>query len=356
MMTVVIKFIPAIIACLITVGILYIALVIGYAAITAFSPDQIETLMIDNRGKDVVPTGQEISLITWNIGYAGLGKEMDFFYEGGKQVRPVRQLHEKYINGIVSYIRSNTDTDFFLLQEVDFYAKRSYKSNQHSLLADILPGFSSTSAINYQSGFVPVPLNKPMGVVYSGLSMFSSFNMKEATRIATPGGYTWPKRLFMMKRCFLVSRFTTDTGLDLVVVNVHNSAFADEKELRALELSHLRNLAIKEFEKGSYVIAGGDWNQNPPGMDPDKIRNDNAEERWPISQDYFPAGWTWVFDPALPTNRGVDKPYDPEHSSSTIIDYFLVSPNIEVSEVQTTDLQFGHSDHNPVRLRVSLKP
>jgi endonuclease/exonuclease/phosphatase family metal-dependent hydrolase len=38
-----------------------------------------------------------------------------------------------------------------------------------------------------------------------------------------------------------------------------------------------------------------------------------------------------------------------------VIDYFFVSPNIEVEEVKGIDAQFKYSDHNPVRMKIRLK-
>jgi exonuclease III len=38
-----------------------------------------------------------------------------------------------------------------------------------------------------------------------------------------------------------------------------------------------------------------------------------------------------------------------------VIDGFIVSPNVEVLSVQTIDLDFKNSDHNPVKLTFALK-
>jgi endonuclease/exonuclease/phosphatase family metal-dependent hydrolase len=342
--------------CLIVIGTLYLSIVIGCSTLKEFKPMEMEKLIVDNRGKRIVKTGKELSMITWNIGYAGLGKEMDFFYEGGMQVRPSLELSEKYLEGIISYIGSNKSIDFLLLQEVDFRSKRSYYVDQLSVIGKALPDFSSTSAVNYMSDFVPVPLTNPMGEVHSGLGLFSVYNIAEATRIATPGKHAWPKRLFMLNRCFLEARYKTNTGKELVVFNIHNSAFSDEANMRAAELNLLRNLITEEYKKGNFVIAGGDWNQNPPDMNSEKIGNYVSKAVWPIDHGFFPEGWTWAFDPGLPTNRDVDKPFHPAKTTCTIIDYFLVSPNIELMEVKTTDLRFEHSDHHPVTLRFRLMP
>jgi exonuclease III len=58
----------------------------------------------------------------------------------------------------------------------------------------------------------------------------------------------------------------------------------------------------------------------------------------------------------VPTNRRVSKPYDRSSSLTTIIDFYLLSPNIEVNHIKTVDLDFRYSDHQPVHLQVELIP
>jgi len=38
-----------------------------------------------------------------------------------------------------------------------------------------------------------------------------------------------------------------------------------------------------------------------------------------------------------------------------VIDYCLISPNIDMIEVKTIDLKFENSDHQPVLAKVKLK-
>ena len=40
---------------------------------------------------------------------------------------------------------------------------------------------------------------------------------------------------------------------------------------------------------------------------------------------------------------------------TTLIDFYLVSPNVEILEVKTIDLDFKYSDHQPISLKVKLK-
>jgi len=229
--------------------------------------------------------------------------------------------------------------------------------DQVESIAQELPGHNFTFAKNYDVAFVPLPLSNPMGKVKSGLVNFSKFNSSASERISFPGNYAWPKNLFMLDRCFLVQRFKTSGSHELIVVNTHNSAF-DDGQLRKLQLEVLKDFALAEFLKGNYVIVGGDWNQNPPGFNPDEITSGNATSRndqGSIPNDFMPADWIWAFDPQIPTNRSVATPYQKEFTQTTIIDFFLLSPNIKPEEINTSNLKFESSDHNPVFMSVCLK-
>ncbi len=279
------------ILCLIAVILLFFVGVIIYGSVTSFHPDRIDKLEVDNNQSAKPDTASIISMMTWNVGYAGLGKEMDFFYENGEMVRPKKEQFDKYLDGIIKFVKNRDSMDIFLFQEIDFSSKRSYETNEYDLLKQQLPVHSSLKAINYKSGFVPVPFFEPMGKVNSGLATYAKFYLSEAIRIATPGSHAWPKRLFMLKRCFIVNRFPIINGKDLVVINVNNSAYSDEKELREAELELLHEYLIKEYNAGNYVVAGGDWNQNPPGMEVTKIGKYISHEVWPMDQNFLPVKW-----------------------------------------------------------------
>lgn len=63
--------------------------------------------------------GDDVSILTWNVGYAGLGEESDFFMDGGKQVRaPSKAVVEKNMDGIVSTVK-DLNADFTFLQEIE---------------------------------------------------------------------------------------------------------------------------------------------------------------------------------------------------------------------------------------------
>ena len=68
----------------------------------------------------------------------------------------------------------------------------------------------------------------------------------------------------------------------------------------------------------------------------------------------MPKDWKWFYDNTIPSERFTDEPYIKNKTKTTIIDFFLASPNIELSSVRTLDLGFANSDHNPVLLNFKL--
>lgn len=351
----VIKLVITCIVCLGAILLLYVLVVLLYAFISEFKPPQIEDITIQKNEKKSIQAGQVLSLLTWNIGYCGLGKEMDFFYEGGQKVKPDEALSKIYLKGIIKFLSKQDTLDLLLLQEVDFNSGRSYGVNQADSISTVLTAFNKISAVNYFSNYIPVPFLNPMGKVKSGLVTLSRYAPVSAKRVSTPGKYSLPKRLFMLKRCLLISRYAADNGKELVLINLHNSAFDDADELRKDEMEFIKQIITEEYEKGNYVISGGDWNQNPPGLNLDQIKQYKTRSVWPINKDFLPNGWNWAFDPSNPTNRDVHEPFNIQTTSCTVLDYFVTSPNIEVLETKTTDMGFEFSDHQPVLISLKLK-
>lgn len=234
-------------------------------------------------------------------------------------------------------------------------SKRSYLKNQLDTLSGALPNYNSAFAYNYRTWFVPAPLFNPMGKVRSGLAIFSKFLPSECIRYSFKSRFPWPKNLFMPTRCFILERFHLDNGKDLLLINTHNSTF-DDGSLRRIELEALKSLMLEEFQKGNYVVTGGDWNSNPPGYMINTISNgDVAKEILPrLEGEFLPAGWKWAFDPLMPTNRDVDQSYVKGSTKTTIIDFFALSPNIELLSVKTVNTSFEYTDHNPVLLQFRL--
>lgn len=327
-----------------------------FLTIMDYYPAEKESILIEEKGATLPSFKKEYTFLTWNIGYSGLGKNMDFFYEGGTRVRPVKEEFTGYLKGICQYLSSADSIDFIFLQEIDVHSKRSYFTDEIKEISKYLPGRCSLFAKNYDSRFVPVPLDDPMGRVVSGIACLPKFRPVSAERIDYGTRFSWPKQLALLKRCFMVMRYRLNTGKEFVIINLHNSTFDKGGALRVKELKKLQSFALAEYSKGNYVVIGGDWNNNPRGFEPQTIvSGDSAKVIEPKLDSTFLPNWRFAFDPAAPTNRDVDMPYRIGKTKTTIIDFYVVSPNVEVISVHTIRTGFNFSDHQPVVMRVSLK-
>ncbi len=337
--------------------LLYVGGNIGYATLTDFQPPAVEDITV-NKAISRPMTDSIYRVMIWNIGYAGLGAEQDFFYDGGTTVRPTEAQFNSYLKGIQSVVAANGDQDFILLQEVDTNSRRSYYFNELEAIALKLPYHNNAYATNYHVDYVSMPLETPwdvLGRVRAGLATFARYQPVETQRHQFPGKYDWPKRVFMLDRCFLAERFTLANGKDLLILNTHNSAY-DNGSLKKAEMEALRTFVLDEYGKGNYVVVGGDWNQTPPGYDNSTFaKAGDTYEQGAIAYDYLPQGWQFVYDDTYPTNRKLAKPYNPDSTFATVIDFYLLSPNIDAVEVRTGNLEFKYSDHQPVYLKIQLK-
>ena len=142
----------------------------------------------------------------------------------------------------------------------------------------------------------------------------------------------------------------------IVLINTHNSAF-DKGDLKNKQMNYIKNKAIEEYKKGNYVAIGRDWNMLFPGVSFNQFDSKQGVPEWTkkIDSDLMSSKWQWVFDPNVPTARTADSCYQKGVNYRTIIDGFLLSPNIEVLKVKTDNLNFQFTDHNPVFLKLRLK-
>jgi endonuclease/exonuclease/phosphatase family metal-dependent hydrolase len=340
---------------LVALAALAFAGLVAWLWLTDYKPPQVVTLEVQGAGREGAPA--ELSLLTWNIGYAGLGAEQDFFLDGGTHGWPRPQEVKRYLAGITGYLRDHP-ADVVLLQEVDRGSKRIHFVNEVAAIVRALPGYAWVFARNYDVAFVPVPPTSPMGRVVAGQMTLSRWRPTTAERHALPGAYGFLVQLVQLDRCFILERIPAPGGREWVVINTHNSAF-DAGQLRQQQLGYIKQVMTREYRKGNYVVVGGDWNLILPGVDPDAAfahSEPRPEFYLPFPEDWTPAGWRWAYDATVPSNRSVSRPWRPGENYLTVIDGFLVSPNVEVHEVRTDDLGFASSDHQPVRVRLRARP
>lgn len=309
-----------------------------------------------------ISTKTKTQILTWNIGYGGLGKTEDFFMDGGKRVRPQnKQIVKNYTDNICKTIQTvNADINF--IQEVDQKAHRSYKINQVEQIVQATQKQASYTH-NFNCIFCPIPF-PPIGQVKSGVAIFTNYKTTSAVRYALPSPFKWPVRIANLKRCMLVTRLPVvesnkETGKEFVLVNFHLEAF-DDGEGKKAQTKVLVDFLNSEYQKGNYIIAGGDFNQRFP--------NDTGKypvvwtDGWQPGQldnSILPEGFSFAVDDSAPTCRSVEFPYTDERAESHnwqyyVIDGFIVSPNIRCHNVRVLDKNFENADHNPVLMEFEL--
>jgi endonuclease/exonuclease/phosphatase family metal-dependent hydrolase len=349
-------------AFLIVLAVLVLGLIglIVYAIASDYKPGEKELIsQFDN--PSVLKDSLSLTLLTWNIGYAGLDRYMDFFYDGGTKVITPEKNCLDNIEGIGNFIMKNDTIDFIILQEVDRKSKRSYRIDEFENIQQKLVGYNSFFAKNYDVFFVPSPMSDPMGKVLSGIAVFSKYNPESSTRYSLPGNMGFPTQLFYLDRCFIVNRYKIENGKELVLINTHNEAFDEGGYIRKAQMEKLKDFVLNEYNSGNYVIAGGDWNQYPPDFKPAFSKNMEFTGQignfylMGIESDYMPIEWQWIYDPATPSFRTLIAAYDPAATPTSVCDIFLISPNIVSVSVKCQDLGFANSDHNPVIMKVYLK-
>jgi endonuclease/exonuclease/phosphatase family metal-dependent hydrolase len=349
-------------------GWLILLLILGFvglltfSTVTDYSPDagseeKLETQMATSNEH----AGDTLRILIWNVGYCGLGAEMDFFNDGGKMVRPKEEQVAGYLKAVSMFLGTMKDSvDFALLQEVDRNSKRSYFADQVPIIAEQLNGFSQTFALNYDVKFVPVPFQfpyTPYGKTYSGLLSLSRFNPTSSLRVQYPGGFGWPTKLYMLDRCALEQRFKLKSGKELLLVNTHNTAYDETGEIKKIELEFMKKRYENEAPKGVSVIIGGDWNQVPPSFSSTAFSNNISDGYTPqaLDKSMLPAAFKVSYDSTLATNRSNVSKFEAGKTYTTLIDYFVSSPNVEIISVRTIDMQFRWSDHQPVILNCVVK-
>lgn len=344
------------IALLFLIVLLIVAGYFIYMTVTDYKPEQEITLdMIDNEDKPTLDPQKTYTATTFNIGYAGLDESADFFLDGGTKSRATsKESVMANLKGISDYLIQQR-SDFYLLQEVDFKATRTFKVNEYETLSTDLSGYGSTVAINYKVPWVPVPIMKPMGNVNSGLVNYSKYQMASSTRYQFPGEEPWPRQLALLDRCFIETRYPLGNGKDFILINSHMSAYDASGYIREQQVAFIQDYLATQYEEGHYILVGGDWNHELPGTDADDFNKDIPKPDWLQTMSAPFPHFNWGVDAMIPTNRSMEQAYVPGENFVSVIDGFLVSDNIQVLDVKGSDLQFKNSDHHPVTISFKLK-
>ncbi len=297
--------------------------------------------------------GASLDITVWNVGYAGLGKGSDFITDGGKsRFPPSRKAVADNLNAIIETL-SQTRADLFLLQEV---SDRSPLSFWHPVRTRIIESLSQRVAF-FRSDISSRGLPFPIRIVHGTLTLSNAIPVSTQV-VKLPAEPTFLGGTIKRNYGLLVTRFAIENlETRWVIANLHLAAFDPEGATRFKQLEAVFDFARHEYEQGNYVVLGGDWNlalakSNFPHT------TDIKQLFWLVDfpEDKLPPGWKIACDKTRPTVRTNYQPYVKDENYTAIIDGFIVSPNVTINKVTTTDTGFEHTDHMPVSASFSTKP
>ena len=331
-----------------------------------YRPNKIEALPETKTGTGAGRTlraGEKLSLLTWNIGFGCFDAGADFFHDGGKKVNSASRAQVEQNIRSIGAVLAGMCPDVVLIQEVDQKSARSHGVDEYgklcSRMAETAGTVFSALAWNFKVLFVPYPI-PPIGHVESGIATLTALRPKSGTRVSLPCPFPWPVRTCNLKRCLLITRIPLEgSSKELVLVNLHLEAY-DSGAGKAAQTRALREVLFAEAARGNYVIAGGDFNQSFSTADETRYpqRDPSLWRAGKLDVEAFLPAFTPAEDPRVPSCRSLDRPYrgaDPKNFQYYLIDGYLVSRNVEILSVETKDLHFAASDHNPVQLTCRLR-
>lgn len=353
--------------CLIFLGVL-IAIVLAYFIYLFVSYHRIE----DNLSLEVkqlnneaasfeVKTDEQYRISSANLGFGAYSDDYSFFMDGGTESWAFsKEAVIKNINGSMDEIET-LNPDFYLFQEVDIDSTRSYHVDQEALIVDRLKANKDayyTFAMNYDSPFLMYPLTQPHGKSKAGELTVSPAPITSAIRRSLPIEEGLSK-FIDLDRCYSKNYIDVANGKQLVLYNVHLSAYTTDPATAENQVVMLNEDMSNELAKGNYCIAGGDMNKDVLG-DSSVYFGTTSTENWaqPFPMDLMDDSFILVgpLDEAnpVPSCRNADTVYTPDSFVLTI-DGFIVSNNVEVKDAKVLDTGFKYSDHNPVYMDFVLK-
>ena len=349
---------------LIIVLLVLLVLAGGYVAYVFLDyhriPDNQTLDVYEQEPQPIVQTGQEYRVLTWNIGFGAYEDDYGFFMDGGTESWAWSEDRLKANLAEISNVLLNEAADIYFLQEVDFDSTRTYHVDERPYLYQAQPDFCKLHAVNYDSPFLLYPLTQPHGASRSCLLTMAGLHVTSAVRRSLPveTGFT---KLLDLDRCYSVARVPVENGHELVLYDLHLSAYSSDGTIADEQLELLLADMQAEYEAGNYVVGGGDFNKDLlPGGSTQYFGVDTGDYTWaqPIRTDLIEATDIRLIAPVDPeapvaSCRNADGPYA-EGQLRLTVDGFLVSPNVEAAESEVIDLGFANSDHNPVRMTFRL--
>lgn len=295
--------------------------------------------------------GETVSILNWNLGYAGLGKDSDFVMDGGEMLQPPsRATVEANLAGIQSLITSNK-SDIHLFQEISEPDMLTLGVNVLAGVSETLSAYDQFYSSDFRTKFIPTKW-----ALRHGLATYTNIATNPVRLIPLTLEPTRLGGIVQRQYHIEATEFTSAGGAEWIVLNIHLSAFDEGGNVRLKQLDELIEIADDFFKEGKHVIVGGDWNIQ---LSETEFPNTTKEEflfwRTKLPRERLKPGWEIIVDEMVPTMRSNERPYTKGENFTSIIDGYMVSPNVEAVSVQTLDTNFEFTDHQPVKAEFRAK-
>ena len=317
-------------------------------------------LAVSGKTEQSPSAGESYDLLSWNIGFGAYTADYDFFMDGGTQswAESPERLDQN-IQDICSRI-AEQNADFYLVQEVDTDATRSYHRDEcASIVSALGTDYCHSFCRNYDSPFLMYPFTEPHGASKAGMLTLSRFDIRSAERVELPIEDSLMK-LLDLDRCYSTQCIPTADGKNLYLFNFHLSAYTSDGTIATEQLILLLQDMQRYYDSGAYCIAGGDFNKDLLGDSTAYFGTGDKEYTWaqPIPEGTFDGYNIRLAVPLdesnpVPSCRNPDSAYH-EGQYVLTVDGFLVSDNVTVESCEVLDYDFAYSDHNPVHMTFKL--
>ena len=236
------KALKIILKVILSIVIILVLVVGGYFAYVFIDYSRIEDNLALTPGGTaaytVAETGTTYTIVTQNLGFGAYSQDFTFFMDGGKE--SWGRSEEEVTANINSGAKTVNDfsPEFVLFQEVDFDSTRSYHIDESKLLLQTFKDYSYTTAVNYHSAFLMYPLTQPHGSSNSEIMTLSKYAITGGIRRSLPIS-TGISKLLDLDRCYSKSRVAVEGNKELVLYNVHLSAYGGSDEIRSGQMTML---------------------------------------------------------------------------------------------------------------------
>ena len=289
-----------------------------------------------------------ISVITWNLGYSGLGRGSDFFADGGRSWLPPGPGTTRESADAIAAWLGNSDADVILTQENARPSVVNYWTDLKGRTDRALADYQGVFHADFRTRYLPPPLR-----ISNGMATYARRGLVRSEIWPMPSDGD-PYDGVVRRRYGALATYIDGPGGCWVIVNLHTAAFDEGGALRKRQVAVLLERAVIAHARGYRVVLGGDFNLR---LVPTRFPHTTGDEFLGWIHDFdpsaLPEGWRVVADGTTASVRTNERAYESGQNYTTVIDGFIVSPDVEVQSVAGVDLGFRHSDHQPVRARFS---